>query len=166
MFQELDDIVNHPEDLVQPDRAPAKWLPWLGQFIGAGIPPGGSGNVDADRAAIKDPPRRRRGTVDAILEEVSVGLQPGAVIFYSERDVGGSAYHGQITVRQSDLRPGESLSTIRTRVLRAKPSLVLIDVYVTTGGDYAALRTTHATYAQVTSVFKDYDEVRRNPVKQ
>jgi hypothetical protein len=38
MLQELEDIVDHPEYLLDPDKTPAKWVPWLGQFIDAGIP--------------------------------------------------------------------------------------------------------------------------------
>jgi hypothetical protein len=165
MLQELDDIVAHPERLLDPDQTPAKWVPWLGQFIDAGIPENGSGNEAVDRAKIKDPPRRRRGTVPAILEEVSKRLVGTRSIYYTERDVGGSAWHGFMAIQPSELAPGETQASIQALVNSIKPSPIIIDVNLAGGSDYNALLSTHTTYLQVYSTFADYNEVKRDPTK-
>jgi hypothetical protein len=130
MFQPLADIVDEPEKLVDPKRTPASWLPWLGQFTGAGIPEGGSGNEAADRAAVSNPPKIRRGTVPAILEEVRARLTGTQTVFFNERGVGGSAWRGNITVLQSELKVGVTKDSLQAVVNAVKPSVVIIDVFI------------------------------------
>lgn len=109
MFQPAEDVVRDPDKLLHPDFTLPKWLPWLSQFNGSGVPPGGSGDITADRDRIKNPPKQGRGTVPNILAEVGERLTGNKKIYYIERGVGGSAYRGSISTLVSETPDTEHL---------------------------------------------------------
>src|SRR4051794_27898775 len=60
MLQPVYDIVDDPNKLLDPDRTPANWLEWLGQFVGAGVS-GKRGRV-AERTNLVPHPSFEDGT--------------------------------------------------------------------------------------------------------
>jgi hypothetical protein len=168
MFQPTYDIVSDPNILLDPDRTPISWIPWLAQFVGQPLP--GDQLPDETPTAyrirmlpyIKDPPHRRRGTVPAILEEVKKFLNPGANVYAVERQ-GGNMYVGSIGVVTSQLKAGATIAQIQARIEKIQPAGRLITVTAITGGDWLSLRTTHTDWADVRSTYHDWAEVRSNP---
>jgi hypothetical protein len=114
---------------------------------------------------IKDPPKRRRGTVPAILEVVRNLLTPGASIFYNER-VGGNWKTGTIAILTGSRKTGVTLQNIQDAVNAVKPAGSLITVSEITGGNWQSVRDTHTDWLDVRATFVDWAEVRSNPTKQ
>jgi hypothetical protein len=164
MFQPVEDLVRDPSILVDPDRAPADWLGWLSQFNDAGIPPQGSGDVAADRLALKSPPRARRGTVPAIIQSVQALLTGSKSVFYNER-VGGNAFHGSIATLVAETPSPAAVAALFTPNDRRciKPALTIIDYTTVTGTDWQTLRDTHTDWADVRGQFTDWQGVKDNP---
>lgn len=168
MFQPTYDIVSDPNILLDPDRTPVGWIPWLSQFVGQPLPGDQLPNETPQsyRARmlpyIKDPPHRRRGTVPAILEEVKKFLIDGANIYAVERQ-GGNMYVGSIGVVSAQLKPGATIPQIQARIEEIQPAGRLITVTAITGGDWLSLRTTHTDWADVLSTYDDWAEVKSNP---
>jgi len=168
MFQPIYDIVADANIMLDPDRTPVGWIPWLAQFVGQPLP--GDQLPDEQDAAyrarmtpyIKDPPHRRRGTVPAILEEVKKFLVPGANVYAVERQ-GGNMYIGSIGVISSQMLAGATLAQIQARVEQIAPAGRIITVTEITGGDWLSLRTTHTDWADVLSTYDDWAEVKANP---
>jgi hypothetical protein len=147
----------------------------LGQFVpGAGpIRPqrttGSSPETDAAyRTAVLpdllNPPRRRRGTVPAIVEVVQRYLNSPKTVFTVERQ-GGNMYVGAISVLNSQIGAGHTVAEIQAAVNAVSPAGRIITVSGITGGDWLSLRNTHATWTAVRSTFTDWAEVRSNPTK-
>lgn len=113
MWQPLADIVD-PEDTpgwsaaVDPDRAPAAWLPWLGQLGGVRVPKGTPEQIA--RPLVKRVAGQRRGRPPTILDAAkSLLLEPKRAILRERHDVttpGDAAYHVTLQVRASDVPPG------------------------------------------------------------
>lgn len=168
MFQPTYDIVSDPNILLDPDRTPIDWIPWLAQFVGQPLP--GDKVPDETPTAyrsrmlpyIKDPPHRRRGTVPSILEEVRKFLIPGANVYAIERQ-GGNMYIGSIGVVASQLLAGATVAQIQARIEQIQPAGRMITVTAITGGDWLSLRTTHTDWADVLSTYDDWAEVKANP---
>lgn len=114
---------------------------------------------------IKNPSHYRRGTVPAIMDEVTKRLNTGATAFITER-VASSAYNGTIAVLNSSIKAGETVATIQAAVNKVKPAGRIITVSGITGGDWQSLRDTHTDWNDVRSTFVDWAEVRSNPTKQ
>jgi hypothetical protein len=168
MFQPVYDIVSDPNILLDPDRTPPGWVPWLAQFVGQPLPgeqlPSESPEAYRLRMApyIKNPPHRRRGTVPAILEEVKKFLVDGANVYAVERQ-GGNMYVGSIGVVSSQLKPGMTIPMIQARIEEIQPGGRLITVTAITGGDWLSLRTTHTDWADVRTTYTDWAQVKANP---
>jgi hypothetical protein len=170
MFQPTYDIVKDPNILLDPDRTPVGWLPWLGQFVGQQVKGGQlPDESDADyrtRVAplIRNPAHRRRGTVPAILEEVAKFLNPfpTPTIYAVERQ-GGNLYIGSIGVITSQIKLGYTVADIQARIEAIQPAGRIITVTGLVGGDWLSLRTTHSSWSDVLSTYDDWAEVRANP---
>jgi hypothetical protein len=176
MFQPVLDLVDDPEILLDPNRTPVGWLPWLGQFVPGGGPirpqraTGSSPETDsAYRASVLpdllDPPSRRRGTVPAIVEVVQRYLVAPRTVFTVERQ-GGNMYVGTISVLSSQIAAGHTVAEIQAAVNKVAPAGRIITVSAITGSNWQALRDTHTDWADVRSTFTDWAEVRSNPTKQ
>ncbi len=76
------------------DRCPTDWLPWLGQFVGARLDP--MKRDDVQRSTIEHPAGWARGTRGAILAAANRYLANGYTATLDERDT--SPYHLTITI--------------------------------------------------------------------
>lgn len=160
MLQPVEDIVRDPDRLLDPDDTPASWLPWLGQFVDVVIRPSLGFDEAIVRETIKNPPRARRGSVPAILDEVSKLLTGTKTIVYYERGVGGDAWHGSIATRTSETPDPAAVVAI---VAAIKPAGELINVTTYAGGDWATLAATHATWTEVVSDRATWQDVLNDP---
>lgn len=104
----LDDVVEVSRDqddgtpghaiLFDPDLAPAKWLPWMAQFVGVTV----LENLaeDSQRLRIKETDGRKRGTPDAIRGAARQHLTGAGYVALIERD--GDAYTFTVITRTSE----------------------------------------------------------------
>lgn len=76
------------------DRCPTSWLPWLAQFVGVILDP--TQRDDQMRYAIENPQGWSRGTPAAILATINQYLAPGYTAVLFERD--SSPYHLTIEI--------------------------------------------------------------------
>lgn len=103
-LQPIEDVIRDTDThvgwgkIMDPDAAPAEWLPWLAQFVGVRftdqIP-------EAERRAlIKDTPGFRRGTPAAIRGAVQALLTGDKTVYFVERQ--GSAYGLSVSTLESE----------------------------------------------------------------
>jgi hypothetical protein len=165
-YQDILSIVESGDDgepgwsaVLDANRAPATWLPWLAQFVGVRLPPGLS--EEAQRLRIKSTDGFRRGSPDAVRAAAKQyligpdGTPDSASVFVLERH--GSPY--RLTVSTYEAQTPD-VDKVYQAVLEQKPAgLVLNPITVLTGVDYLALRDTHVDYTAVRSAYTDYSDV-------
>lgn len=129
VIRDLDDGTPGWAIIMDPDRAPAKYLPWLGQFVGV---PVDTYQTEAEqRAAIKAEQGWQRGTPAYFLTQVRKWLQGTQHIDLTERDT--SAYHFAV------------------RVYRGELAGLHYDTLDAMYGSYNAMDAAYATYNDMTS---------------
>lgn len=170
--QEVADLARESDDgpgwssIVDPDRAPAAWLPWLAQLVGVEIPPTGTPEASgldeaAQRLRIKETDGQNRGTVAAIKGAARQYLTGDRTAYLTERH--GSAYALAVATLEAET-PSPLL--VEAALLEQKPAgLVLVYDVIPAGGDYDALSSTHTDYADVTATYVDYHEILTDPTK-
>lgn len=100
--QEVADLARESDDgpgwsaIVDPDRAPLAWLPWLAQLVGVALPPPGSPEYSqldeaGMRLRIKETDGQKRGTIAALRAAAQQHLTGTKTVTITER-VGGNAY--------------------------------------------------------------------------
>lgn len=168
--QEVADLARDSDDgpgwsaIVDPDRAPAAWLPWLAQLAGVRIPPPDAPDAsqlsEADqRLRIKETAGQRRGTPDAVKGAARQHLTGDRAVYLSERH--GSAYQLRVATLETET-PDPDL--VLAALLEQKPAgIVLIYDTVPVGGDWDALNSTHASWNEVLSDFDDWTGVVIDP---
>lgn len=145
------------------DNVPAKFLPWLGLFVGVTMP--GSLTAAAQRLRIRQTDGFRRGTPDAIQGAARQtligpdGTPDTATVFLEER-IGGDAYH--LTVATLTSETPDSAAT-QAAILAQKPAGLVLTYSTVTGGDFLTLRDTHTDFADVKATFATFADVRSNP---
>lgn len=103
-LQKLDDVIRDRGEtpgwavVMDPDEAPAEWLPWLGQFVGVRLPEG-EGDAES-RVRIKTTPNFHRGGPDAMRNDVGATLSGDKQVYLVEKV--GDAYHFTVAVRQTE----------------------------------------------------------------
>lgn len=169
MLQPLNDIVMDGDDgepgwsiIMDADRAPINWLPWLGQLVGVRMIPGLT--EDAMRLRVKSTGGFQRGTPGAIRAAARQfligpdGTPDSATVDLIERH--GSAYRLVVSVLEAELAPGATADTIHAAILEQKPAgLVLEPTTVISGDNYLTLRDTNPSYTGVRGGYDDYVDV-------
>lgn len=157
-LQDVEDIVRDTDDdpgwsiVLDADRAPVDWLPWLGQFVGVRLPVGLS---EADqRARIKSTDGFQRGSPEALKEAARSYLTGTKSVFFIERF--GSAYRLHVaTLIAETPDPG----VVERALLEQKPAGIVMTYTAIAGWDYAALAFTQPTYASLPAAFDTYAEM-------
>lgn len=167
-LQPLWDVINDQDDapgwsqVLDLDRAPVAWLPWLGQFVGvhyrAGLP------ETEQRLRIRETDGFKRGSVGAIQGAARQylagpdGTGSTATVYLIERH--GSPYRYTVTTWASETPDSDA-------VLRAlkeqKPGGLLMFHSVIVGGDFNTLRDTHLDFNEIAADFADFDAIRDDP---
>lgn len=165
-LQPIEDVIRDtPDDdpgwsiVVDVDRAPLSWLPWLAQLGGVRLPQAMS---EADqRTYIQSAPSQRRGSPSAIEEAAKLSLTGTKQVYFTERH--GSAYRLTIVTLASETPDPDQLLA---DILLQKPAGIVLTLTLSTGGDYLTLRDTHQDYADVEATFTDYTDVEADPTQQ
>lgn len=154
-LQAVNDVVRDTDDgpgwsiVMDADRAPIGWLPWLGQFVGVRIPAGLS--EAEQRARIKNTDGFQRGTPEALKAAARSYLTGDQTVFFIERY--GSPYRLQVATLDSETPDPVA---IERALLEQKPAGVILTYVTVAGHDYATLAATHVTYAELPGDYASY----------
>jgi hypothetical protein len=156
-----------PEDPLPPwaplfsvDLCPAWALPWLAQLVGARLPVGIS--EDDARTYILEVAGHRAGTSASMTTAVRNTLVPSdpdepATVWFRERD--GSPYRLEVvTLTGETPDPAASLRAL----LAFKPGGILLEYRQVDGWDYQQMTTEGGTYAQQTTTYTSYRNLREH----
>lgn len=133
LFQPVEDLVRDQGDdpgwsqLVDIDRCPDAFLPWLAQLVGVQIDVGTSADVQRER--IRSTDGFRRGTLAAFKAAPLPHLTGSRRVFVEER--AGSAYRILVTTR-ADETPDPA--AVESALLEQKPAGIVLD-YSTVSGE-------------------------------
>lgn len=166
-LQPLETLIRDTEDgpgwsiVLDVDRAPAEWLPWLGQFVGVSVP--SSLTEEQQRTLIRTLPGTIRGTARAIEAAATRYLTGERRVYLVERH--GSAYRLTVSVLDSEA-PVADRPRIEAAILEQKPAGIILAVQYIEGGDYDTLRDTHTDYDELLTIYDSYDEILIDPALQ
>jgi hypothetical protein len=139
--------------LLDPDRCPAKALPFLAQFVGERLPVGLSTSMA--REWIKDAPNQRRGTLESVFRAAQRSLVGNRLVLVLERDGGTADRMTVVTYTQETPDPAQ--------VLRDLQDVVPLDVnlvYQTlVGQPWSSVRASYATWNAVRSSFSTWGKL-------
>lgn len=162
MFQEAEDLARDTEDgpgwsmILDLDRCPEAWLPWLAQFVGVVIPAGLPG--DQHRAWIQGTDGFRRGTRTAMEAAAAATLTASKTVTFRER--WPTPYSLQVVTYQAET-PDPALT--ERALVAQKPAGLVLDYMVQPGADYLSWRDGFATYADLRAGMADYRTARDTP---
>lgn len=166
MLDEVADLSRDSEEgrpgwsqLFDLDTVDAKFLPYVGQFIGVTVPPELS--AEAQRARIRSTDGFRRGTPAAIIGAAQQHLTGTQKVYLTERHA--SAY--RLTVATLTSETPDPDAVVRA-LAEQKPAGLILTHSVIPGGDFDTLRDTHSDFADVTATFANFDELRADPAMQ
>jgi hypothetical protein len=159
-FEEIAELVrddgSHPgwSILLDVDRCPAKFLPWLAQLAGVRLHRDMS---ESDRRiAIRERPGARRGTPRALRDAARVYLTGARSVRLTER-VGGDAYQVAVRTLASETPdPARVLASLKTQLAAG----LFLDYAAVDGQTYDHVNTDHADYAALRDAYQSYDGVR------
>jgi hypothetical protein len=143
--------------LVDPDTCPAKFLPWLGQFVG--VVPAPRLTEAEQRNRVKNAAGFRRGSVAALKGAPAPYLTGTKTVFFIERH--GSPYKLTVSTLASETT---DVAKVRAALNEQKPAGIVLTYATVTGGDYQSLKSAHLDYADIKLDFADYLAVRTNPL--
>jgi hypothetical protein len=166
-LQPLLDVISDTEDgigwsiVLDVERAPAAWLPWLGQFVGVTVDP--VLDEAGQRAQISSLPGTKRGSPGSIAAAAQRYLTGTGTVYLIERH--GSPW--RLTVA---MLTGEAAADIRPQLEAAvralKPAGIVMAVRYILGSDYDSLRDTHASYDEILTLYTDYNDVLSDPTRR
>lgn len=168
-WDELSDIARDQDDgtpgfaiLFDPDRCPAKWLPWVAQFVGVQMLPN---MTEAQmRLRLKGTDGHQRGTPWAMEDAARQyligpdGTGASATVFITERTTSAYAF-GVTTLTGETPDPAAVLRAL----LEQKPAGLKMTFASVAGGDLATLRGAATDLADIAGDFADLDAIRQNP---
>lgn len=132
LFQPVEDVVRDQGDapgwsqLVDVDRCPDDFLPWLAQLVGVRVDLGASAQLQRDR--IRSTDGFKRGTLAAFKAAPLPYLTGSKHVFVAER--AGSAYRVVVTTR-ADETPDPA--AVEAALLEQKPAGLVLDYSTVTG---------------------------------
>lgn len=148
MFQQVDDYIS-PDDthgiwgrLMDVDMAPDEALPWVALFAGARLAPGLT--ADQQREVIKEQGALRRGTVPSMRSALRRHLTGSKFVSVVERD--GSV--GRITFNTRTSQTPDPDAALES-LMEQKPAGLILVHQMISGADYATIKSTYATYADL-----------------
>lgn len=144
--------------ILDPDRAPAKVLPYLAQYVGERLPVGIS-EADA-REWIKDAPNMRRGTLESVVRVAQRRLTGQRTVQVLERQGAGGAHEDKITVQTYVAETPDPAGTLADLRRDAIPADIVLTYNTAVGQTYADVAAAHATYALAAADYATYQEAR------
>lgn len=149
MFQAVEDLARDtPEGpgwsaVVDVDRCPDDWIPWLGQFVGVS---------QGDRQAILTHNGFQRGTPDAIRAAAGARLTGSKLVILQERLNDDAYLLGVYTIDSETPDPAGTLADLLTQ----KPGGIVLEFNTGPPNTYQAIYVAHTDYADVDATYTDY----------
>lgn len=166
-LQIIEDVIRDDDDgnigwsiVLDPDRAPASWLPWLSQFAGLADHDHRSLSEADFREHIKEKHVQKRGTPEAMIGAVQATLTGTKAVYLQERN--GSAY--QLKVSTYTTETPDAAKTLAAAKSQ-KPAGIVLTVAQISGGDYTTFASTHTNYNDVAATYISYAEIPIDPDK-
>lgn len=167
-LQPVEDIIRDSDDgpgwssILDADRAPADWLPWLANLAGGRLL---TGLPESDqRDAIKSMASSKRGSPGAIRAAAEPHLSGTKTVYINER--AGSAYRLSVVVIGSE---AADLAAVERAVQVQKPAGIVLTVESLAGApdnSYKTLKFTHSDYQDLKNTFVSYAEIKTDSDKQ
>ncbi len=146
--------------LLDVDRALAKDLPFLAQFVGERLP---LGLPEADaREWIKDSPNLRRGTLESVIRVAQRHLTGQRTVRVRERSHsdGVSDDPDRITVQTYVSETPNPTLTLTDLRRDAVPAEIILNYSAISGQDWANVMATNANWGVVNTTYASWDAVR------
>lgn len=169
MFQEIEDYARDTDEsvgwssVVDLERAPDKFLPWLAQLVGVRTTPPLAGETAVahsarmrDRIALTD--GFKRGTRAAMIGAAQQHLTGTKYVLLNERN--GSAYQLGVITQLSETP--DTAATLRA-LNASKPAGIILNYTTVSGNSYLAIRAAFNTYTLAHADYADYTAMRANP---
>lgn len=132
--------------LLDPNRCPPEALAWLGQFVGAVLPPGMSDA--AKRSQLQNVNGWQRGSVGQLVGVAQSFLTGTKTVYVRERDIG--PYHLTINTKTSET---PNPAALNTALQALKPAGLLMSVNQIVGQDFQAVKNNWATFQLVKDTY-------------
>jgi tail protein P2 I len=165
MFQEVQDLARDTPQgvgwsaVVDLQRCPDNWLPWLAQFVGVSIP---GGLMPADqRAWIAGADGFNRGTPAALRAAAGAYLTGDKTVFFRERDPSGAVppYTLEVVTVESETPDPD---VVLAALMAQKPAGLVLTYRTVVGWDYQEQTATSTTYTALASDFATYRDLANN----
>jgi hypothetical protein len=157
-LQEVYDL-GFREDLVgwsqvmDPDAAPAKFVPWLGQFIGVRMLP--SDSLDVQRQRIRTHSGWERGTPVALIAAVKTQLAGGdGTVVLIERDT--SAYHATV---QTYTAQTPNVQAVLDAIAAAKPAGLVVAHQLLSGITFNQVNALATDFNNEKAIWPTFDDM-------
>jgi hypothetical protein len=141
------------------DNVQAQWLPWLSQFLGDTAAVLTTSNVAAQRSLITTPVNFTRGRPSTIVAAAQATLT-GAKTVIMNQFVGASPWAISISTFTSQT---PNPTATKNAILATMPAWLVPTISVITGGDYATLAASHASYTLMEAAHTHYSDIPTNP---
>lgn len=165
MFQDVEDLARDTPDgpgwsgVVDLDRCPDAWLPWLAQFVGVTVVPG---STPAEmRARIASTDGFKRGTPAAIAGAAKATLTGNKTVYFRERDASAPdpPYTLEVVTQTGETPdPAATLAAI----LAQKPAGLILNYRTVEGEDWQAVKESGKTWRQVRTERANWRALRDN----
>lgn len=141
------------------DNVQPQWLPWIAQFLGDSGAVANNPSVAAQRQLVKAPVNFNRGKASAIVAAAQATLTGTKTVLFNQF-VGASPWVISVATFTS-----ETPDTIATKnaILANMPAWIIPTISVVTGGNYATLAASHASYTLVEAAHTHYSDIPVNP---
>lgn len=150
-------ILFDPDAIV--DAGHPEWLPWLAQFVGDSQAVLSTTDVDVQKAIIKTPLNFTRGRPSTIVAAAQNTLTGARVVLLNTFVGGNSNALGITTFTSQTPNP----TATKSAVMAVMPAWIVPTFAVVTGGDYATLAASHASYTLMEAAHTHYSDIPVNP---
>lgn len=161
MFQPIEDLVRDtPEgtgwsSVLDLQRCPDAWLPWLAQFVGVTLIAGSTPDEQRERITRTD--GFNRGTPDAIRAAAQATLSGNRTVYFRERD--GDPYALEVvTITRETPDPAATLAAL----IAQKPGGIVLRYRVVEGLDWQAVHDSGRTWRDVRTDYASWRDLRED----
>lgn len=150
-------ILFNPAALVENDMA--EWLPWLAQFVGDSQAVLAAPDTATQQAIIENPQNFYAGRPSTIISATKATLT-GAQTVLLNQFLGGDSNAIGVTTFASETPNATATLNASMSVM---PAWFVVTFASVTGGDYATLAASHATYTLMEAAHTHYSDIPTDP---
>jgi hypothetical protein len=141
------------------DNVDAKWLPWVAQFVGDATAVAAAPDTATARSMIKNPIQFTRGRPGTVAQKIQTTLTGTRTVLANWRDGGDWTKVSIATLTSETPDP----VTTQNAAMSVMPAWIVPTISVITGGDYASLAASHASYTLMEAAHTTYSDIPAHP---